>query len=175
MLFNPDNPLIVQGDGSLLLEVKNDFYAGARDFLARFAELEKSPEHIHTYRITSLSLWNAAGAGLKGREIEEGLKKYSKYEVPQGVVDESHLDGVLVALTVDQDDVQVLERPVKGEVDRLEVAPTRCRLRRLFGPALDQGGPDFGVRLGQGDRRDVPRRPRPGEPVCAVDDSCGAA
>ena len=48
MHFNPDNPLIVQGDGSLLLEVENDLYGEVRDFLARFAELEKSPTHIHT-------------------------------------------------------------------------------------------------------------------------------
>jgi len=88
MLFNPDNPLIVQGDGSLLLEVDNLHYGSARDFLARFAELEKSPAHIHTYRITSLSLWNAAGAGLRGSEIRKGLEQYSKYEVPPDVIDD---------------------------------------------------------------------------------------
>ena len=79
MIFNPDNPLIVQGDGSLLLEVDNDLYGEVRDFLARFADLEKSPEHIHTYRITSLSLWNAAGAGLTVAELGEGLLRYTKY------------------------------------------------------------------------------------------------
>ncbi|HUU69543.1 MAG TPA: helicase-associated domain-containing protein, partial [Planctomycetota bacterium] len=59
-----DNPLIVQSDRTLLLEVDNPRYEDARDQLARFAELEKSPEHIHTYRISTLSLWNAAAAGL---------------------------------------------------------------------------------------------------------------
>lgn len=88
MQFNPQNPLIVQGDSSLLLEVDNDLYAPARDFLARFADLEKSPEHIHTYRITSLSLWNAASAGLSVDELAAGLKQYSKYEVPRKVVDD---------------------------------------------------------------------------------------
>ncbi len=88
MLFNPANPLIVQGDGTLLLEVDNPRYAGARDLLARFAELEKSPEHIHTYKITSLSLWNAAAAGLGGPEICDGLVEFSKYEVPERVTED---------------------------------------------------------------------------------------
>jgi len=57
---NPNNPMIVQGDKTVLLEVNSERYAEARDILARFAELEKSPEYIHTYRITPLSLWNAA-------------------------------------------------------------------------------------------------------------------
>ncbi len=52
MAYNPANPLIVQSDRSILLEVDNSLYESARDELARFAELEKSPEHIHTYRIT---------------------------------------------------------------------------------------------------------------------------
>ncbi len=60
MQFNPKNPIIVQSDKTILLEVDSDFYQDARDALARFAELEKSPEHIHTYRLTPLSLWNAA-------------------------------------------------------------------------------------------------------------------
>ena len=60
MAFNPANPLVIQSDKTILLEVNNDFYAEARDALSRFAELEKSPEYIHTYRITPLSLWNAA-------------------------------------------------------------------------------------------------------------------
>ena len=66
-VFTPDptNPLIVQSDRSILVEVDNPKYAAARDALAPFAELEKSPEHIHTYRITPLSLWNAAAHSLK--------------------------------------------------------------------------------------------------------------
>ena len=64
MTSNPDNPLIIQSDLSVLVEVNSPFYEAARDQLARFAELEKSPEHIHTYKISPLSLWNAAAAGL---------------------------------------------------------------------------------------------------------------
>ena len=85
MFLNVTNPLIVQGDGSILLEVVNPRYEEARDFLARFAELEKSPEHMHTYRITSLSLWNAAAAGLGAHEIVKGLADLTKYELPPNV------------------------------------------------------------------------------------------
>jgi DNA excision repair protein ERCC-3 len=85
MSYNPKNPIIVQGDKSILLEVDNDLYQGARDVLARFAELEKSPEYIHTYRITPLSLWNAASAGLDASTILEGLERYSKYPLPGNV------------------------------------------------------------------------------------------
>ncbi len=88
MFFKPTNPLIVQGDGTLLLEVQNARYEEARDFLARFAELEKSPEHMHTYRITSLSLWNAAAAGLGADDIVAGLAELTKYELPPNVGDD---------------------------------------------------------------------------------------
>ena len=80
------NPLIVQGDKSLLLEVQNERYEMARDALARFAELEKSPEYIHTYRITPLSLWNAASSGLSADEILAQLEDFSKYGLPANVV-----------------------------------------------------------------------------------------
>ena len=85
MTYNPKNPIIVQGDKSVLLEVDNDHYQAARDVLARFAELEKSPEYIHTYRLTPLSLWNAASSGLSAEAILEGLERYSKYPLPDNV------------------------------------------------------------------------------------------
>jgi len=75
----------VQGDKSILLEVQNERYEEARDALARFAELEKSPEYIHTYRITPLSLWNAASSGLTAAEILAGLEAFSKYSLPSNV------------------------------------------------------------------------------------------
>ncbi|MBI3972009.1 MAG: DEAD/DEAH box helicase [Chloroflexi bacterium] len=86
MPYNPENPLVVQSDKSILLEVNNPEYETARDALARFAELEKSPEHIHTYRITPLSLWNAAAAGLAAEAIVDTLERYSKYDVPGNVL-----------------------------------------------------------------------------------------
>ncbi|OQY25246.1 MAG: helicase [Anaerolineaceae bacterium 4572_32.1] len=67
------------------MEVNNDHYEQARNWLARFAELEKSPEHIHTYRLTPLSLWNAASSGLSGQDIVGALEKYSKYDLPGNV------------------------------------------------------------------------------------------
>jgi DNA excision repair protein ERCC-3 len=83
--YRPDNPLIVQGDHTVLVEVDSPRYTAARDELARFAELIKSPEHIHTYRITPLSIWNACAAGVVPAEIVRALGEFSKYEVPQHV------------------------------------------------------------------------------------------
>ncbi|MCB8968200.1 MAG: DEAD/DEAH box helicase [Ardenticatenaceae bacterium] len=85
MQYNPQNPIIVQGDKSVLLEVNNALYQEARDILSRFAELEKSPEYIHTYRISPLSLWNAASTGLDAETIVAGLSRYSKYPLPGNV------------------------------------------------------------------------------------------
>jgi DNA excision repair protein ERCC-3 len=79
------NPIIVQSDRTVLLEVDNPLYEAARDQLARFAELEKSPEYIHTYRITPLSLWNAAAAGLTAQAILQALQTYIKYPLPDNV------------------------------------------------------------------------------------------
>ncbi|MDE3077887.1 MAG: helicase-associated domain-containing protein, partial [Chloroflexota bacterium] len=76
------NPLIVQSDRSALLEVDNPRYEECRDSLAAFAELIKSPEHIHTYKITPLSLWNARAAGMSVNGVLEALHRYSKYELP---------------------------------------------------------------------------------------------
>jgi DNA excision repair protein ERCC-3 len=80
-----ENPLIVQSDRTVLLETAHPRYAEARDALARFAELEKSPEHVHTYRISPLSLWNAAATGLGAAEILDTLERFSKYPLPQNV------------------------------------------------------------------------------------------
>ena len=79
-------PLIVQSDGSLLLDVHDPGFSLARDDIAPFAELEKSPEHMHTYRISPISLWNAASAGLREQEIEKRLKKWSRFPVPDNVL-----------------------------------------------------------------------------------------
>src|ERR1700751_1788381 len=79
---DPTNPLIVQGDRTVLVEVDNPKYAAARDALAPFAELEKSPEHIHTYRLTNLSLWEAAAAGIRADAMVAVLAQYSKFPLP---------------------------------------------------------------------------------------------
>ena len=85
MAASSTGPIIIQSDRTVLLEVNNQQYTEARDALARFAELEKSPEHIHTYRITPLSLWNAAATGLTAEEIVEALTRYGKYDVPANI------------------------------------------------------------------------------------------
>src|ERR1700746_403542 len=85
MQYDPTNPLIVQGDKSILVEVDNPRYTEARDALAPFAELEKSPEHIHTYRLTPLSLWNAAAAGLSADAMLDVLRRYSKFPLPSNL------------------------------------------------------------------------------------------
>lgn len=86
MASNNDKPLIVQSDRSILLETDGPNFEDARDAIAPFAELLKSPEHIHTYRVTPLSIWNAAAAGMSAEEIIDALNTYSKYEVPQNVI-----------------------------------------------------------------------------------------
>jgi DNA excision repair protein ERCC-3 len=85
LAYAPENPLIVQSDNSVLLEVDNPRYAEARDGLAAFAELEKSPEHIHTYRITPLSLWNARAAGMEPDAMVATLERFAKFDVPGSV------------------------------------------------------------------------------------------
>jgi DNA excision repair protein ERCC-3 len=79
------NPLIVQSDKSVLLEVDNPLYADARDSLARFAELVKSPEYVHTYRISPLSLWNAAAMGMTPDEVISALEEFAKYPIPANI------------------------------------------------------------------------------------------
>src|SRR6266567_9546081 len=86
--MNPSNPLIVQSDRTILLEVDHPLHAEARDAVAQFAELEKSPEHIHTYRLSPLSLWNAAAGGMSSQMIIELLTRYSKYDIPANFKDD---------------------------------------------------------------------------------------
>ena len=85
MHTNTDKPLIIQSDGSLLLEVMSEVATDARDMILPFTELVKSPEYVHTYRITPLSLWNAAATGIGADEVMARLKAFSRYEVPQSV------------------------------------------------------------------------------------------
>lgn len=81
-----DNPLIIQSDRTLLLDVHAPLANDCRNELIPFAELEKSPEHLHTYRLTPLSLWNATSAGFTPEDAIKVLEKYARYDVPQSVV-----------------------------------------------------------------------------------------
>jgi DNA excision repair protein ERCC-3 len=88
MTMSSDNPLIVQSDHTILAEVDSPRYAEARDCLLGFAELVKSPEHVHTYRITPLSIWNACAAGHEAEAIITALEEYARYPPPANVLRE---------------------------------------------------------------------------------------
>ncbi len=78
-----DGPLIVQSDKTVLLEVDHELAEDARIAIAPFAELERAPEHVHTYRVTPLALWNARAAGHDAEQVVDALTRYSRFPVPQ--------------------------------------------------------------------------------------------
>lgn len=86
--MNPEGAIIVQSNLEILVEVHNPHYIEARDAIAPFTELVKSPEHLHTYRISHLSLWNAASTGLTAEDVLARLESQSKYPIPETVVTE---------------------------------------------------------------------------------------
>src|ERR1700712_4876465 len=100
-----DGPLIVQSDRTVLLEVAHPQAEDARHDLAVFAELERAPEHIHTYRITRLGLWNARAAGHTAANMLATLEKYSKFPIPQSVsIDIEETVGRYGRLVIERDD-----------------------------------------------------------------------
>jgi DNA excision repair protein ERCC-3 len=168
-----DNPLIVQSDRTLLLEVAHPRAEECRAQLARFAELERSPEHIHTYRISPLSLWNAAAAGMSPAEMVAALNEFSKYPVPAAIgseiVDQASRYGRLViesdggSLILRADEPAVLEEVSRAKAvaallgarlgpDRFAFMPlARGRLKQALikagWPARDLAGYTDGVAL----------------------------
>ncbi|MDT4962418.1 MAG: excision repair protein, partial [Pseudonocardiales bacterium] len=105
-----DGPLIVQSDKTLLLEVDHPMSQEARAAIAPFAELERSPEHVHTYRLTPLGLWNARAAGHDAEQVVDALVRYSRYAVPHALL-------VDVADTMDRyGRLQLVKHPVHGLV-----------------------------------------------------------
>ena len=84
--MSSDGPLIVQSDKTLLLEVDHPLAAQARAAVAPFAELERSPEHVHTYRVTPLGLWNARAAGHDAEQVVDALVRFSRYAVPHALL-----------------------------------------------------------------------------------------
>jgi len=123
-----DGPLIVQSDKTLLLEIDHELSAEARRAIAPFAELERSPEHVHTYRITPLGLWNARAAGLDAESVVDTLLKYSRYAVPHGLlVDVAELMDRYGRLSLNKDPVHGLilhceDLPVLEEILRSNYA-----------------------------------------------------
>ena len=132
-----DGPLIVQSDKTLLLEVDHPAAAEARAAIAPFAELERAPEHVHTYRVTPLALWNARAAGHDAEQVVDALVRFSRYAVPQpllvDVVDTMGRYGRL----------QLTQSPVHGLVlvalDRavLEEILRQRRIAPMLGARID--------------------------------------
>jgi DNA excision repair protein ERCC-3 len=105
-----DGPLIVQSDSTLLLEVDHPDSEEARRAIAPFAELERAPEHVHTYRLTPLGLWNARAAGHDAEQVVNALVEYSRYPVPHSLL-------IDVAETMDRyGRLQLIEHPAHGLV-----------------------------------------------------------
>ncbi len=101
----PNGPLIVQSDRTILLEVAHPDAETARHELAVFAELERAPEHVHTYRITQLGLWNARAAGHVSEEIIATLERYAKFDLPSVVTTDIHETmSRFGRLTIERDD-----------------------------------------------------------------------
>jgi len=126
MTYHPERPLIVQGDHSLLLETHNPQFGEARDAIAPFAELEKSPEHIHSYRLHPLSLWNAAAAGHTLEEAEAALQQYSKYAIPANVLEEMRRTFARYGqLILTKDDEQTMRLTISDPFIAAQVAKER--------------------------------------------------
>jgi len=115
--------LIVQSDRTLLLDVHCETAEAARQAIVPFAELEKSPEHIHTYRITPLSLWNAASAGLTPQDVVKTLHEFSRYEIPASITEGfSLLMSRYGKIRMTEENEENLMLHIDNEAIRLEIA-----------------------------------------------------
>ena len=164
-----DGPLIVQSDKTVLLEVDHELANEARTKLAPFAELERAPEHIHTYRITPLALWNARAAGHDAEQVVDVLETYSRFPVPQallidvaetmsrygrvrlhahpahGLILESDEPAILAEITRHKKIAPMLGSPISGQDGVIPVHPSeRGRLKqellKVGWPAEDLAG-----------------------------------
>lgn len=132
-----DGPLIVQSDKTLLLEIDHPQAQAARACIAPFAELERSPEHVHTYRLTPLGLWNARAAGHDAEQVVDALVRFSRYPVPHALL-------VDVADTMDRyGRLQLVKHPVHGlvlvSIDRavLEEVLRQKKIAPMLGNRID--------------------------------------
>ncbi|WP_394941849.1 DNA repair helicase XPB [Psychromicrobium sp. YIM B11713] len=132
-----DGPLIVQSDKTVLLEVDHPDSTEARHAIAAFAELERAPEHVHTYRLTPLGLWNARAAGLDAEQVLDTLLKYSRFPVPHSLLlDIEETMSRYGRLRLEKDPVHGLvlrtdDFPVLEEVIRAK------KIGDLLGPRID--------------------------------------
>ncbi|GAA3727788.1 DNA excision repair protein ERCC-3 [Spinactinospora alkalitolerans] len=132
-----DGPLIVQSDKTLLLEVDHELADECRRAIAPFAELERAPEHVHTYRVTPLALWNARAAGHDAEQVVDAFIGYSRYPVPHSLL-------VDVAETMDRyGRLRLLSHPVHGLVLQaldqavLEEVVRAKKLRSMLGERVE--------------------------------------
>ena len=132
-----DGPLIVQSDKTLLLEIDHERAQDCRKAIAPFAELERSPEHVHTYRLTPLGLWNARAAGHDAEQVVDTLLSYSRYAVPHALlVDIAETMARYGRLRLDKHPTHGLvltstDRPVLEEVLRAK------KIKPMLGERLD--------------------------------------
>ena len=132
-----DGPLIVQSDKTLLLEIDHPDATACRRAIAPFSELERAPEHVHTYRLTPLGLWNARAAGHDAEQVVDALLTYSRYSVPHSLlVDIAETMDRYGRLVLDKDPVHGLvlhsnDRPVLEEVLR------SAKIKPLVGDRVD--------------------------------------
>ena len=132
-----DGPLIVQSDKTLLLEVDHAQAEEARRAIAPFAELERSPEHIHTYRLTSLGLWNARAAGHDAEQVVNALLNYSKYSVPHTLlIDVAETMARFGRLTLDKHPAHGLVMTGSDEAVFVEVTRSK-KIAGMLGERLD--------------------------------------
>ncbi|MBB5913096.1 DNA excision repair protein ERCC-3 [Nocardia transvalensis] len=132
-----EGPLIVQSDKTLLLEVDHAQADAARQAIAPFAELERAPEHVHTYRVTPLALWNARAAGHDAEQVVDALVNYSRYAVPQPLLVD------IVDTMARYGRLQLVKSPVHGLVlvslDRavLEEVLRHKKIQPMLGDRID--------------------------------------
>ncbi|WP_027928407.1 DNA repair helicase XPB [Amycolatopsis benzoatilytica] len=132
-----DGPLIVQSDKTVLLEVDNPRADDARIAIAPFAELERAPEHVHTYRITPLALWNARAAGHDAEQVVDALTTYSRFPVPQPLlIDVVDVMGRFGRLQIANDPAHGL---VMTTIDRavLEEVSRNKKISPMLGARID--------------------------------------
>ncbi|WP_287864026.1 DNA repair helicase XPB [Corynebacterium sp.] len=131
-------PLIVQSDKTVLLEIDHEQAQEARTALAPFAELERAPEHVHTYRITPLALWNARAAGHDAEQVMDVLETYSRFPVPQPLL-------IDIADTMDRyGRLKLIKHPAHGLVlettDRAVLTEIRRhkKIKPMLGAEIDE-------------------------------------
>lgn len=135
-----DTPIIVQSDKSILIEVHSPSFSNARGDIAPFSELVKSPEHMHTYKISALSLWNAASLGYTAEQIEEVLTKWSRFPIPEVVTffveDTLHRFGLIsIHPIAGEDSILYLSTPT--ELVEKELMSQKAIAALLMKPQVD--------------------------------------